>query len=110
MVHGTTRDWDAFALEPGFPVYADGSAIHVQYPEIAQDGAAAFQVDSSGRHKVFQAWIPPSSWPVSAVTAEFLAIDLASRALQQPYQDALEALATEVFIDCQVAPGVVCPQ
>jgi hypothetical protein len=100
MMHGAPCEWDAFALELGSPVYTDGSAVHVQHTEIAQAGAAVFQVDSAGQHRVIQARIPPE-WPVSAVTAEFLAIDLAARALATPYNANPEAPLTEVYIDCQ---------
>jgi hypothetical protein len=100
MINGVATPWEQFELEPGRPVFTDGSATHVQYPEIAQAGAAVFQIDSSGTHRVAMARVPPA-WPISAVTAEFLALDVTARALAQPYSEQPEAPATEVCIDCQ---------
>jgi hypothetical protein len=83
------------------PVYTDGSAMHVNLPEIAQAGAAVFQVDSQGKQRSIQAKVPPD-WHVSAVTAEFLALDLAARALAPSYAgDRSSAPLTDVVIDCQ---------
>jgi hypothetical protein len=72
----------------------------VQYLEIAQAGAAVFQIDSAGIHRVALARVPPQ-WPVSAVTAEFLAVDIAARALSAPYSSDPAAPDTDVCIDCQ---------
>jgi hypothetical protein len=35
IVHGAPCSWETFALEPGRPVYTDGSAVNSQYSEIA---------------------------------------------------------------------------
>jgi hypothetical protein len=48
-----------------------------------------------------QARLQPT-WPISAVTAEVLALDLAARALAAPYAENPTAPAMEVCIDCQV--------
>jgi hypothetical protein len=98
--HGFPQDWSTFQLEAGQPVYTDGSAVHVSMPEIAQGAAAVFQIDSSGKHRVIQAKVP-ADWHVSAATAEFLAPDLAARALAPAYAAQAHTPPTDIIIDCQ---------
>jgi hypothetical protein len=74
--------------------------MQVHYPEIAKAGAAVSQIDSAGIHRVALARIPPT-WPVSAVTAEFLALDTAARALASSYTADPTAPDTGIYIDCQ---------
>jgi hypothetical protein len=69
-VQGFPDEWPQFQFAPGSPLFTDGSAIHVNYPEIAQAAASVHQVDQQGISRSLQARVP-RDWPVSAVTAEF---------------------------------------
>jgi hypothetical protein len=88
---------EEFHFEPGRPIYTDGSAVHVCYPEIACASAAAFQVDSEGKHRLLTVQCD-SRGPQSAIAGEALAVELAtyglSRALGPP-------VATPLVADCQ---------
>jgi hypothetical protein len=93
-VRGFPAEWPDFTLSPGQPIYTDGSAIHVTYPEIAQAAASVYQLDAQGVSRSLHARVP-SQWPVSAVTAEFLTIELATRFLP-----AEPDTVTDMVIDC----------
>jgi hypothetical protein len=95
-IHGWDTPVDEFYFEQGLPVYTDGSAIHVQYPEIACSAAAAFQVDSAGKHRLLTVQNDPSG-PQSAIAGEAIAVELATYGLSRsPHQR-----PTQLVADCQ---------
>jgi hypothetical protein len=77
---GKSTDWKQFFFDSKQPIYTDGSAKHVQLPEIAVCSAAAWQIDSQGRHRVASFQVPEGS-PQSAIMAEFMALAIAAKAI-----------------------------
>jgi hypothetical protein len=95
-IHGWDTPVDEFYFEQGVPVYTDGSAIHVQFPEIACSAAAAFQVDSAGKHRLLTVQNDPSG-PQSAIAGEAIAVELATYGLSRsPLTQ-----PTQLVVDCQ---------
>jgi hypothetical protein len=95
-IHGWDTPVEEFYFEQGVPVYTDGSAIHVQFPEIACSAAAAFQVDSAGKHRLLTVQNDPSG-PQSAIAGEAIAVELATYGLSRsPLTQ-----PTQLVVDCQ---------
>jgi hypothetical protein len=95
-IHGWDTPLEEFYFEQGVPVYTDGSAIHVQYPEIACSAAAAFQVDSAGKHRLLTVQNDPSG-PQSAIAGEAIAVELATFGLSR----SPVTQPTPLVVDCQ---------
>jgi hypothetical protein len=95
-IHGWNTPLDEFHFEQGVPVYTDGSAIHVQYPEIACSAAAAFQVDSAGKHRLLTVQSDPLG-PQSAIAGEAIAVELATYGLSR----SPVSKPTPLVVDCQ---------
>jgi hypothetical protein len=96
-VHGWEVSPDDFYFEQGMPIYTDGSAIHVQYPEIACSAAAAFQIDSHGKHRLLTIQNDPLG-PQSAIAGEAIAVELATYGLSKsPHL----CDTTKLVVDCQ---------
>jgi hypothetical protein len=96
-VHGWEVPTDQFHFEQGIPVYTDGSAIHVQYPEIACSAAAAFQVDSQGKHRLLTVQNDLLG-PQSSIAAEAIAVELATFGLRK---SPTSCATTMLVADCQ---------
>jgi hypothetical protein len=96
-VHGWEVPTADFHFEQGVPIYTDGSAIHVQYPEIACSAAAAFQVDSQGKHRLLTIQNDPLG-PQSAIAGEAIAVELATFGLSK---SPTLCDTTKLVVDCQ---------
>ncbi len=79
-IDGKPVAWELFHFDMNMPIYTDGSAKHVQLPEIAVCAAAAWQVDSQGFFRVVVFQVPQGA-PQSAIMAEFRALSIAVKAL-----------------------------
>ena len=95
-IHGWNTPLEEFHFEQGVPVYTDGSAVHVQYPEIACSAAAAFQVDSAGKHRLLTVQNDPLG-PQSAIAGEAIAVELATYGLSR----SPVSKPTPLVVDCQ---------
>jgi hypothetical protein len=97
-INGWEKDWHDFSFEPGRPIFTDGSAIHLMFPEIACSSAAAFQVDSEGNHRLAVAQNDATD-PQSAIAVEALAAEIAIQRLRaDPSHTEVD---TELVADCQ---------
>ncbi len=83
-----------FRFDHSQPIFTDGSAKNVQWPEIAVASSACFQIGNVGLHRVIAAQLPPE-FPISAVSSEFYAFALAADVLP------IEGLVPPMLSDCQ---------
>jgi hypothetical protein len=79
-INGFPVDKADFRFQHTEPIFTDGSAKNIQWPDIAVASSACIQI---GSDKV-QRWISaqvPSTFPISAVSSEFYAFALAADSL-----------------------------
>ncbi len=80
FINGWPVEPKDFTFDNDCPIYTDGSATNVQWPDIAVASAACFQIDKDGKHRLVVGQLPPN-FPISAVASEFYAFALAAEAL-----------------------------
>ena len=80
FINGWPADKDDFVFDNGCPIYTDGSAKNVQWPDIAVASAACFQSGKNGKHRLVVGQLPPN-FPISAVASEFYAFALAAEVM-----------------------------
>ena len=93
-VDGKPVPWKLFHFDSTMPIYTDGSAKHVQLPEIAVCAAAAWQADARGIYRVAVFQVPQGA-PQSAIMAEFKAMAIACKFLVPG------ASKAHIISDCQ---------
>jgi hypothetical protein len=94
FVNGCLMDKKKFRFQPDEPIFTDGSAKNIQWPELAVAASACFQTDKHGIKRWIVAQVPPE-FPISAVSSEFFAFALAADVLP------LEGQVPPIVSDCQ---------
>ena len=102
-IGGEAVHWDEFCFinHQDLPIYTDGAASSVGWP-FAAAAAAAVQFDHNGDERVARVQVP-DDFPVSAASAEFMAVSIAARACNKHAgaADTLNTCNLQLVSDCQ---------
>jgi hypothetical protein len=95
--NGTRVPEQDITFQAGIPIYTDGSAAHVHYPELATASGAAYQQLPDGTRLSMAAQAPYYA-PQSAISGEAIGLELAFLGLGR-HPDS-RSLPTDIVADC----------